>query len=96
MLLAIDFHKDFIDIECVTKATMLSLQSPGINGSEFYTPEADSFSTDDNATLGEQVFDISVAEIETVVEPDGIANDSWRESMTFISIHSPILAIWAI
>ena len=52
MLLAIDLHEDFIDIEGVTKATMLSLQSAGINGSEFDTPEADSFSGYDDASLG--------------------------------------------
>jgi hypothetical protein len=43
--------------------------------------------------FSEQILDIAVAEIEAIVEPDGITDDFRRESMAFISIHSPILAI---
>jgi len=38
----------------------------------------------------ESISIISVAEIKPVVKPDGIADDIWRESMTFISIHLSI------
>jgi hypothetical protein len=34
-------------------------------------------------------------EIKSVVGPDGIAEDFGRESVTLISIHGAILAIWA-
>ena len=37
----------------------------------------------------------AVAEIEAIVEPDGVADDIWWESMAFVSIHSPILSISA-
>ena len=37
-----------------------------------------------------------MAEIESVVEPYGIGNDVRWESMAFIGIHPPILAISAI
>jgi hypothetical protein len=36
-----------------------------------------------------------VAQIEAVVESDCIGNDIWRESVTFIGIHPPILSILA-
>jgi len=35
MLFAIDFDKDFVDVEGITIAAMLSLQAAGINGTEF-------------------------------------------------------------
>ena len=41
MLLTIDLYEDFIDIECVTEAPVLSLQSPGISGAELNAPETD-------------------------------------------------------
>jgi hypothetical protein len=40
VLLAIDFDEDFIDEEGVTIAPVLSLQSAGINCSEFDAPES--------------------------------------------------------
>jgi hypothetical protein len=34
-----------------------------------------------------------MAEVETIVEPDGIADDVWRESVAFIGIYPPILSV---
>jgi hypothetical protein len=36
-----------------------------------------------------------VAEIEAIVEPDGVGNNFWREAMAFICIHWPIVQISA-
>ena len=36
-----------------------------------------------------------MAEIEAIVEPDGVGNNLWREAMAFIRIHCLILAISA-
>ena len=66
-----------------------------MDSSEFDTPEADRLPADRDAALGEQIFDISVAEIEAIVEPDGIADDIGGEPVSFIGIHAPILAISA-
>ena len=84
--------EDFIEIECVTKATMLSLQSAGIKCSEFDAPEADRFSADSDASFSQKIFEIAVTQIEPVVEPDGVADDIGWESVSFISAHSPILS----
>jgi hypothetical protein len=50
---------------------------------------------DSVSALGDQVFHITVTEIESVVEPDSITNDVWRESMALVCIHTPILSISA-
>jgi hypothetical protein len=34
-------------------------------------------------------------QVKAVVEPDSVTDDIWRESVTLVSIHSPILAIMA-
>ena len=48
---------------------------------------------DGYASLSQKIFYIAVAEIETVVEPDGIGNNVRWESVAFVSIHAPILPI---
>jgi hypothetical protein len=36
---------------------------------------------------------LSVAEVEAIIEPDGVENDVGREPVALASIHPPILAI---
>ena len=96
MLLAVDLHKDFITVEGVAVASVLSFQAPGIFGSKLDTPEPDRLVADRDSPLCEKVFDISVAEIESVVEPDSIADNIWREAMAFISIHRRIIPFWGV
>jgi len=53
---------------------------------------ADGFPAYGDASLGQQILDITMAQIESVVEPDCIADDIWWESVPFVSIHLPIPA----
>ena len=46
-------------------------------------------------SLGEQVLHISMAEIESVVEPDCAADDVRRKSVALIGIHRLVLAVTA-
>ena len=75
MLLAVDFDEDFIDIDGVTVASVLSFQSTGINSSELDALEADGFPRDDDSSFSEQILDISVTQIESIVEPDSVGDD---------------------
>jgi len=85
--------EDFIDEECIAEATVLSFQSAGINCTEFDAPEPDRFAGDSDASFGEKIFDITMAEVESVVQPDGVGNDIRRESVAFINSHGPSLPI---
>ncbi len=69
--------------------------SAGINGTELDTPEAGRFPGNNDAPLGEEVFDIPMAQIESVVEPDCAADDVGWESVALICIYGPILSISA-
>ena len=95
MLLAIDLHKDFIDVEGVAVASVLALQAAGIYGTELDTPETDLFPGDGDISFRQEIFDVSVARIEAIVQPNCVADDIWRESVTFVRIHQSILAILA-
>jgi len=93
MLFVINLYEDFIDVEGVTVTLMLSFQTAGIFCAEFDAPEADRFVRDGNASFSESIFDISMTHIESVIDPYRVADDFWRESVSLVSIHWPILAI---
>ena len=52
--------EDFVNVECIAVASVLSFQPAGVNGAELYTPEAYRFPTHDNASLSQQILDITV------------------------------------
>ncbi|MFT6051630.1 MAG: hypothetical protein ACI9B9_001273 [Halioglobus sp.] len=74
MLLTVDFDEDFIDVEGVTLTSMFSFHLTSINSSEFDTPEADCFAADGDSSFSEEVFNIAMAQVETIVEPDSVRN----------------------
>jgi hypothetical protein len=61
MLLTLDLDEDFIDVERVAIAAMLSLKPACANSSELDAPKSDSFATDSDATLSQEIFYISMA-----------------------------------
>ena len=60
-----------------------------------WVPEADRFASDSDSSLSQEIFNIAVAQVEAVVEPDCITDDIGWESVALVSIHAPILAISA-
>ena len=66
----------------------------GINGAKLDAPEADRFSGYINASLGQQIFYIMITQVEAIVEPHSVGDYIWRESVSFVDIHGPILSIW--
>ncbi|MFT4873377.1 hypothetical protein [Congregibacter sp.] len=92
MLLTVNFDKDLIDVEGVAIRPMVSLQPTGVQRSEFDAPQADGLAADNDASLGLQVFNVSMAKVETIVEPDGVGNDVWWESVALVCIHRRIIS----
>jgi hypothetical protein len=90
VLLAVYLHEDFVDVEGVTESSVSLLQSTRVFGSELGAPAADRFPGDYDPTLSQQIFDIPVAQVEAIVEPDSVGNDTRRESVAFVGIHRPI------
>jgi hypothetical protein len=61
-----------------------------------WVPKADRFTSDNDASFSKKVFNIAMTEIETIVEPDGVGDDIWLESVAFVGIHRLILPILAV
>ena len=95
MLLASDPYEDLSNIECVAVALMSTLQATSVLGPKLDAPKADRVATDCDASFGQEILNISMTQVETKVQPNGIADDFKRESMAFVGIHPPMLAIMA-
>ena len=74
-------------------ASVRSFQSSSVYCSEFDAPQAVRLTSDDNPSLSQEILDIPVAEIESVIEPDSVENYIWRESVSLVGIHPPIVPI---
>jgi hypothetical protein len=94
VLFAFYLHEYLIYIERITVALVFSTEPSGEFGSEFRAPKPDAFIAYSDAPLGEQILNISVTEIESVVEPNGVADDFGRESVAFVSVHPQIIDHW--
>jgi hypothetical protein len=70
-------------------------QTLGEAGTVLDIPQANRFSADSDTPLSEEILNITVTEVESIVEPDGVGYDIGREPMAFISIHRLILAATA-
>ena len=53
--------EDFIDVEGIAVAPVLSFEAARVNGTELDTPEPDQFSGYSDAAFREQIFNITVA-----------------------------------
>ena len=95
MLPAIDLHEHFIDIEGVSVASMFAFESFRVESTELDTPKPDGFVADCDTPLGKEIFNVSMAEVESVVQPGRIADDIGWEPVTLVGIHRPILPISA-
>jgi len=80
LLLAVDSNEDFVQVPNIAEATLTPFRFSGIIRTELLTPDSNRFIGDDDSTFGEEIFDISEAQAETVIGPDGIADDFWREN----------------
>jgi hypothetical protein len=85
LLLPVDSNEDFVQVPNISEAALTPLQFSGIARTELLAPESYRFIRHDDSALGEKVLDIPEAQTETMVSPDRIADDFWRESMTVIA-----------
>jgi hypothetical protein len=53
---------------------------------DFVDPKSNGFVADANIAFSQQILDISKAQIEAIVEPNGILDDRRRESMSFLDV----------
>ena len=91
MLFTSDLDEDFIDKECVSIARVLAAQSLGNLSPKLDAPEADQFTADGNTPFGEEVFYISVAQTESMVQPNGVTDYLGRKPVSLVDVHPQIV-----
>ena len=79
-----DLDEDFIDKECVSIARVLAAQALGNLRPKLDAPEADRFTADGNTPFGEEVFDVSVARTESMVQPIGVTDYLGRKPVSLV------------
>ena len=90
-MLAVDLHEDLIEVERIAVASVSLFESASVSSAKLEPPESDGFVADTNASFGEQILDITIAQIEAMVEPDRVTDDVGRKSVTLIGIHHRII-----
>jgi hypothetical protein len=55
------------------------LQTTSIARTELLTPDSNRFIRYRDSAFGEKILDISETQTETMINPDGIADDLWRD-----------------
>lgn len=69
-------------IEGVAVSSVVSLQTPGVFRAKLDATQTDRLAADSDASLSEQVFNVTMAEIESVVKPDALeitsGGNRWR------------------
>jgi hypothetical protein len=85
LLLAVDSNENFVQVPNIAEAALPPFQSLGIVRTELFTPESNRFIRDEDSPFGEKILDIPEAQAETMVNPDGIANNFGRKTMTVIT-----------
>ena len=77
--------EEFVEMPCVADAAMTLPELPGVGTAKDLTPVPDGFVRDGDAAVCEEVFDLAETEAESIVEPDGVADDDGREPIAGIA-----------
>ncbi len=75
----LDGHEEFVQVPRVAQPASSAPQPPRVVEPERLTPLADRFVRDRNAALGEEIFHITEAQAEAVIEPHRVTDDlGWK------------------
>ena len=86
---ALYLYKDLVQVPRVTETTLSTLQSPSVFRRQLDTPKSDRFIGNGDAALSQKIFDIAQAQAKSVVEPDGVADDFGRKSISAVARRVP-------
>ena len=85
MELTTDLDKHLVQIPGVTQPALSFLKLFRIFRPESIAPLPNGFIRDGYSTFGQKVFNISQAQAETMVEPDGVTNNFRGKAVTLVS-----------
>ena len=85
VLLTLDVYEEFIQVPRITQATLSPLEPTCLLRAELLTPLSDGLVGDYYPSLCQEIFDITEAPAEAVVEPDGMADDLRWKSVSAVA-----------
>lgn len=85
LLLAVDSDEDLIQVPDIAEAALAPLQLSSIVRTELLTPMSNGFIGNYDSAFGEKILDISETQAETMIDPDGMANDFDRKTVTVVT-----------
>ncbi len=92
-----DGHQELVQVPGVAQEPWSPPERPGILGTELPTPLPDALVGDGDPQFCEEIFDIPEAQTETMLEPDGVADDLGWESVSVVAgnlaSHRPTLSL---
>jgi hypothetical protein len=83
-----DGDEELVQVPGVAQAALSPGEVTGVDRTELPTPLTDGLLGDDDPALGEEIFNVSEAEAEAVVQPDRVADDLGWESVASVARHS--------
>jgi hypothetical protein len=85
LLLAVDSDEEFVQIPSITEASPFLLKTSRIVGSEFPAPLSDGFVRNNDSAFGQKTFHITEAQTEAMIDPNGVADDFRRETVSVVT-----------
>ena len=84
--LTLNLNKYFIQMPGISKPSLFGADLPGIVLTKITTPLADGFIGYFNATTGQNFFNITKTQGESMIKPNGVANNLSRKPEAMIEI----------
>src|SRR6266849_611002 len=78
---ATDLQRNFVQMPLVAGSHSSSTQPCRKCGSELGAPLADGLMADDDPAFREEILNVTQAEMEAKIQPDGVSDDLWREAV---------------
>ena len=90
---ASDGNECLIDVPDISEPSLFSAQRSCIDRPKFDAPISNCLIRDGDTTFGKQIFNIAKAECESMIEPNGMANDFRGKPVTFINGFHPSIVV---
>ena len=95
--MAVDSDEELVQIPGIAEAPLSPFQFPNVVWTELLTPASNRFIRDGDVSLSQQIFHITEAQTEAMIEPYGVADDFRRETVSAVTrsgaLHTGILSV---
>jgi hypothetical protein len=88
--LALDAHEELVQVPDVSHTTLPTPQVLRVVESELLAPLPDGLMRDNDSPLRQEVLDVSEAQTESMIQPDGVTDDLRWESVSVEAVRFAI------